>query len=40
MVTYTRKSNRDIENIMIEAGELWRRFLYINMIEESGLDKV
>lgn len=40
MVKYSRKSNRDIENIMIEAGELWRKFLYINMIEESGLDKV
>lgn len=30
----SRKSNRDIENILIEAGELWRKFLYINMIEE------
>lgn len=34
LIDNTRKSNRDIENILIEAGELWRKFLYINMIEE------
>ena len=35
--TYVRKSNRDIENVLIEAGELWRKFLYISMVEESEL---
>lgn len=40
MVLTTRKSNRDIENILIEAGELWRRFLYINMVEENDLEKL
>ncbi|TID15441.1 hypothetical protein CANINC_004407 [Pichia inconspicua] len=34
LIDNKRKSNRDIENIVIEAGELWRKFLYINMIEE------
>lgn len=34
-----RKSNRDIENILVEAGELWRKFLYIYMMEESDLEK-
>lgn len=34
LIDNRRKSNRDIENIVIEAGELWRKFLYINMIEE------
>lgn len=38
MMLHHRKSNRDIENILIEAGELWRRFLYITMIEETNLD--
>jgi hypothetical protein len=40
MVNNSRKSNRDIENIIIEAGELWRRFLYINMMEETDIEKV
>lgn len=40
MVTHHRKSNRDIENVLIEAGELWRRFLYINMMEETDLEKL
>lgn len=40
MITHHRKSNRDIENVLIEAGELWRRFLYINMIEETDLEKL
>lgn len=30
-----RKSNRDIENIIIEAGELWRKFIYTEMMEEN-----
>ncbi|KAG7860815.1 hypothetical protein KL939_001382 [Ogataea angusta] len=30
-----KKSNRDIENIIFEAGELWRKFIYLEMIEES-----
>ena len=40
MITHHRKSNRDIENVLIEAGELWRRFLYINMMEETDLEKL
>ncbi|KAG0682547.1 hypothetical protein C6P42_002829 [Pichia californica] len=40
VLTYHRKSNRDIENILIEAGELWRRFLYINMMEETDLGNI
>lgn len=30
-----RKSVRDIENVLVEAGELWRKFLYIDMTEDS-----
>ncbi|KAG7728839.1 hypothetical protein KL948_003876 [Ogataea haglerorum] len=30
-----KKTNRDIENIILEAGELWRKFIYLEMIEES-----
>lgn len=30
-----RKSNRDIENIILEAGELWRKFIYMEMMEEN-----
>lgn len=30
-----KKSVRDIENVLIEAGELWRKFLYIDMIEDA-----
>lgn len=40
LVKNSRTSNRDIENILIEAGELWRRFLYINLMEETDLEKV
>ncbi|ODV86209.1 hypothetical protein CANARDRAFT_182788, partial [[Candida] arabinofermentans NRRL YB-2248] len=29
-----RLSNRDIENIIVESGELWRKFLYAQMIED------
>lgn len=30
-----RKSVRDIENVLVEAGELWRKFLYIDMMEDT-----
>ncbi|VEU22218.1 DEKNAAC103243 [Brettanomyces naardenensis] len=29
-----KKSNRDIENIILEGGELWRKFIYMEMMEE------
>ncbi|KAH3668912.1 hypothetical protein OGAPHI_002667 [Ogataea philodendri] len=29
-----KKSNRDIENIILEAGELWRKFIYLEMVED------
>jgi len=33
---YVKKSNRDIENIILEAGELWRKFIYMEMVEENS----
>ncbi|GME92422.1 unnamed protein product [Ambrosiozyma monospora] len=34
----SKKSNRDIENIIVEAGELWRKFAYMESIEEEDED--
>lgn len=30
-----KKSVRDIENVLTEAGDLWRKFLYLNMTEDA-----
>ncbi|QPG73230.1 hypothetical protein FOA43_000537 [Brettanomyces nanus] len=30
-----KKSNRDIENIILEAGELWRKFIYMEMMVDN-----
>lgn len=30
-----KKSVRDIENVLVGAGELWRKFLYIDMMEDA-----